>query len=130
MWFVKCLVIGCIFEVVYTKELCERMIDKENLSLMMKIELFLSKIHQSSKVANKCDNKYISEFLVKTFDINFNIPHVIESLNDTVCSDDDLNINGEATITFHPEKVFIRKKHFSTSLKTLKSNFKYGNLNG
>ena len=130
MWFVKCLMIGCVFGVVFTLELCERMIEKENLSLMMKIELFLSKIRQSRKLANKCDNKYVSESLVKTYDINFNVPHLIQTLNETVYSDEVLNISGEATITFYPERVFMRKKHFSTSLQTVKSNFQDGHLNG
>ena len=132
MWLLWQLVLcfRCIFGNAHALDTCNKIIDEENLNLVQKIEIFLNNLHQSRNMLNACDKKYVNEFLAKTDEIDFNVPHVIKTSNGSTDSDDVLSINGEAIVTFYPERVFIRKKQFSTSILTVKSNFQKGRLNG
>jgi len=123
------LVIACILKVVKAKDLCEKVLDL-NVSLVSKIEAFLTEIDHSGKVVNGCDKKYVRDFLTKRFDINYDVPHIIKAFNQTFYGDNIPQINSEAEVMFYPVRVFERKRQSSTSLWTIKSNFLEGHLNG
>ena len=123
------LVIACILKVVKATDLCEKVLDLD-VSLVSKIEAFLTEIDHSGKVVNGCDQKYVRDFLTKKYDINYDVPHIIKAFNQTFYGGNIPQINSEAEVIFYPVRVFERKRQSSTSLWTLKSNFLEGHLNG
>ena len=98
---------------------------------MTKIKTFLSIVHKSG-IDKACDNQLVSDFLMKEYNINYNIPYIIETSDETIHSDngDVPHITGEGKITFLPEISFVRTQNYSASLWSVKSNFIEGSMNG
>ena len=132
MWIFKWqLVITCLSNVVTTWSMCENTIDKLDLSTVRKIKTVLSNVHKSGR-DKACDSKFVSDFIMKVYDVNHFVPYVIEKSDEIIHSEDEdkLNITGEGKIIFLPEISFIRNQNYSVSLWSLRSNFEEGKMNG
>ena len=132
MWIWKWqLVIFCLCKLVTTLDICENTLNQVDLSLITKIKTFLSSVHKSG-IDKACDNQLVSDYLMKEYNINYVVPYIIETSDETIQSEDDYvpDINGEVKITFLPEMSFVRTQNYSASLWSVKSNFTEGSMNG